>query len=97
MGVISVQQAFAIRSIGFVIAGDIVEGECRIGTVAQHPNGSEFLIKGVEVVDVNRAEDVAYPALVLDSDEVRAASLDRPEAWLGRDIKTYGKEDRHTL
>jgi hypothetical protein len=75
MAKLLVKAAFEITHRGFVIAGDVSDGEIRPGMEVQHPNGQTFEIKSVEFFDVDRANRIAYPAAVLSSEAVTRASL----------------------
>ena len=68
------------------MAGDIVDGEITKGmSLHYHLNGEiiPFEIIGIEVLDVNRENQVSYPALVLNINLVTEKELQRKELWLG--------------
>ena len=85
-GCLKVAVALSNERIGFIVVGELMSGVLKVGTYLHHPSGESFKVCGVEIMDVDRSEGVAFSAAILGLEEVTKAKLDVPGEWVDQQI-----------
>ena len=87
MNRISVKTAFSLTDRGYVIAGEILEGNIKTGMFVNYPTKSSIVkleIEAVEFIDNVSGNGISYPAFVLSQKSVDTFGIGNEGVWLGK-------------